>query len=263
VIIARRLVRALPAIAHSRHPPLHPGEGGDVVGEVPALQLTADKADGDDDPLPEFLVPLLGKPDGLEEAGEAGDGIPPRHLEDLSDNRRHLHRVVGRAGPGADLLRGIEDLEGEETLRVAGGGDADNMVDDALGEQRLQEPGRHPSRGACRPVSLRVTNVGGEVVAGLGAVLDPRDRTVEPLPDRVLVLPGICKGADLQAETALGGAGRDLDRVVIPVAVPLHCKDALWAESSTEAAADAEVALDNAVHDGRFHTIILLSTGGR
>lgn len=71
-------------------------------------------------------------------------------------------------------------------------------------------------------MSLRVADVRGEVVAGLGAVLDPRDRTVEPLPDRVLVLPGVGKGADLQAETALGGAGRDLDRVVIPVAVPLH-----------------------------------------
>lgn len=96
---------------------------------------------------------------------------------------------------------------------------------------------------------LRVADVGGEVVAGLGAVLDPRDRSVEPLPDRILVLLGVGEGADLQAEAALGGAGRDLHRVVLPAVVPLHCKDILRAESGAEAAADAEVVFDGVCYD--------------
>lgn len=250
VIITHRLIRALPAVAHPGHLPLHPGESGDVVGEVPALQLPADETDGDDDPLPEFLVPLLGKSDCLDKTGKAGDGVAPRNLEHLLDNPRHLHWVVGRAGPGADLLCSIENPEGKKPLRVVGGGDADDMVNDALGEQRLQEPGRHPARSAGRPVSLRVADVGGKVVAGLGTVLDARNPPVEPLRDGVLVLSGIGERADFCAEAALRGAGYHLDRVVLPVAVPLHRKDILRAESGAEAAADAEVVLDNAVHDG-------------
>ena len=48
VVVDRRLVRALPAVAHSGHLPLHPGKVGDVVGEVLALQLPTGEANGED-----------------------------------------------------------------------------------------------------------------------------------------------------------------------------------------------------------------------
>jgi hypothetical protein len=50
VIITHQLIRALPPVAHPGHLSLDPGEGGDVIGELLALQLPADKANGDDDP---------------------------------------------------------------------------------------------------------------------------------------------------------------------------------------------------------------------
>lgn len=109
------------------------GEDDRPRGRDPVVAKTGQEREGDC------------KPDRLDQTGEAGDGVAPRHLKHLPDDRRDLHRVVGRAGPGADLLRGIEDLEGEEPLRVAGGGNADDVVDDPLGEQRFQEPGRHPA----------------------------------------------------------------------------------------------------------------------
>ncbi len=127
------------------------------------------------------------------------------------------------------------------------------MVDDVFGKQRFEEPGRHPARGTGQPVLLRVADIGGKVVAGLGTVPDPRDRPVEPLPDRVLVLPGIRERTDFCAEATPRGAGRDLCRVVLPVAVPPHRKDALRAEGGAEAAADAEAGFDDGRHDGWFH----------
>ena len=135
VIIARRLVRAFAAVEYPSYFALYPSEGGDIICKVSALQLPADKANGDNDSLPEFLVFQLGEPYCFDKTGEAGDGILPRSCQDLPDDLRHLHWVVGRTGPGAQVLRSIKDTEGEEPLRLACGSNAYDMVNDAFTEQ--------------------------------------------------------------------------------------------------------------------------------
>lgn len=240
MIIGRGLVRALSAVSYHLHLPRQASEGGDVLGEMAALQLTADEADGDNDPLSQLWVLLLSQPDRLDEAGKASHCIAPRRFEDVSHDPRHLHGVVGRASPCPHGFGGVKDGEVEEPLRIAGGGDAYRVIDYTLREQPLQEPCRHTPRGARRAVLVCIPDVGGEVVASLWMMADPRNIAIKRLTDRVLVLVMVCKWADLNAEATFGGAWGHFDRVILAVPVPCHLKGFFWAEGGAETAADAK-----------------------